>query len=395
MGLGWAMVTGGCKDKATDNPDDPPVVAQRSPRLALWLAKKSELIAQPEAVFDLVMSGWFEPSEATAIRSRKATSKTLAGLSHTWTLDDAGWLALLVTVANGGDAGGPLQITDDMYLMLDDDANGTLDRRCSPPGWDDIYAMDPRHTGWRELILAFYATVAAQSQHDGIIVDMVDAHPFCEGGWSGGVATALDSADWVVSQAELLGLIAGQVPAGKWTIANAGRDFPVGSPFPQHVNGYLLENFLGSWGVDLAGGLASAERALTTTKAPHIVVFATDTDDTGVIDWPRFRTGLAASLLMDNTYFAFDYGSRDHGGVTNYWFPDYYTIALGPATSSCSLTGGVYRRDFQRGAVIVAVGDDAPVTFGESHRDVASGVTGTAFTVPQGDAGFFLRVTNP
>jgi hypothetical protein len=32
---------------------------------------------------------------------------------------------------------------------------------------------------------------------------------------------------------------------------------------------------------------------------------------------------------MDNTYFAFDYGPRDHGGVTDWWFEDYYDVDLG------------------------------------------------------------------
>lgn len=41
--------------------------------------------------------------------------------------------------------------------------------------------MDPRHPAWRQLILAFYENTAGQPQHDGVIVDVVDAHPFCEG----------------------------------------------------------------------------------------------------------------------------------------------------------------------------------------------------------------------
>jgi hypothetical protein len=178
-------------------------------------------------------------------------------------------------------------------------------------------------------------------------------------------------------------------------IANAGHDFPVGSPFPQHLNGYLLENFLGSWGASLEEGLASAQRALETTEAPHIVVFAVDTDDTGEINWPRFRVGLAASLLMDNTYFAFDYGSRDHGGVTNWWFSEYDEIAIGNPLGAYTFTGGVFRRDYEKGVVVVAAEKDAPVAFDTLYMDIVSRETGSQFVVPHGDARIFLQVDKP
>lgn len=158
-------------------------------------------------------------------------------------MDEPGWLVLLLTVANGGDSTGPMQITEDMYLVLDDDGDGTPDRRCSLPGWEGIYAMDPRHPGWRQLVLAFYEAIARQPQHDDVIVDMVDAYPFCEGAWSCGVPTPLDAGAWVSMQDELLGLIRERVSPDKWVLANAGREFPAESPFPRHLNGYLLENF--------------------------------------------------------------------------------------------------------------------------------------------------------
>jgi hypothetical protein len=364
---------------------------ERSPRLALWLAKKHELIEHPTASYDLVMTAWFEPAEADSIRARHPTAKFLAGLTLTWIYDEPGWLGFLITVANNGDPNGPLQITDDMYLMFDDDGDGILDRRCSLPGWEEIYAMDPRHPGWRQLIFAFYKIVANQSQHDGVIVDMVDAYPFCDSAWSEGVQTPIDSVAWVSAQDELLSMLRDSVPAEKWILANAGRDFPSGSPFPQHVNGYLLENFIGELCLlSLEEGLASAQRAISTTNAPHIVVFSVDTDNTGIIDWPRFRSGLVASLLMDNTYFAFDYGPRDHGGVTDWWFPDYYNVVLGNPLDPYSLDNGVYSRDFEYGVIVAAEGRSDTVTFSVSHMDIATGEAGTEFIVPQGDARIFV-----
>jgi len=187
-----------------------------------------------------------------------------------------------------------------------------------------------------------------------------------------------------------LDLIRERIPAGKWMFANAGRNFAAGSPFPQYLNGYLLENFLGSWGAGLDEGLDSAQRALETTEVPHMVVFAVDTDDTGKVDWKRFRIGLAASLLMDNTYFGFDFGSRDRGGVADWWFPEYYEIDLGRPLKSYYVNEGVFRRDYEKGVVILAAARETHVLFDSLHYDPVSGETGLEFIVPEDDARIFL-----
>lgn len=115
-------------------------------------------------------------------------------------------------------------------------------------------------------------------------------------------------------------------------------------------------------------------------QPPHFVVFAADTDNTGTVEWPRFRTGLVASLLTDHTYFACDYGPRDHGGVTDWWFPEYYTVALGEPLGPYTADDGVYRRDFERGTVIAASTSSATVAFTTLHRDIATGGVGAEFT---------------
>jgi hypothetical protein len=103
-------------------------IGDRAPRLVLWLAKKEELLAHEGPGYDVVMTAWFESAEAQAIRARRPSARLLAGLTHTWVLDDPDWLRFLLTVANGGDPNGPLQITDEMYLMYDDDGDGALVR---------------------------------------------------------------------------------------------------------------------------------------------------------------------------------------------------------------------------------------------------------------------------
>jgi len=387
------IVALGCREGPA-GPEGDDETGERTPRLALWLAKKDELIAHDSARFDLVMSAWFEPDEAESIRSRHPSAKLLAGLTLTWVSSSEEWLNFLVTVANGGDPDGPLQVTDDMYLMFDDNQDLILDRRCSPPGWEgEIYAMDPRHPGWQDLILSFYEIVGDQPQHDGVIVDMLDAYSFCEGAWSGGVPVPLDSEAWVLGQEELLEAVRSAVPGEKWVVANAGRDLPEGSPFPQYLNGYLLENALGTlFGLEnVEGLLASASRALQSTNAPHIVVYAVDTDDTGEMDLPRLRVGLVASLLLDHTYFAFDYGPRDHGGVTGWWFPQYYDVELGDPLGSYYQDDGALYRDFRSGLAVLASEESVSVSFDVPHIDIATGESGTEFMVPADDARIFVR----
>ncbi|MEW6746602.1 MAG: putative glycoside hydrolase [Planctomycetota bacterium] len=390
IALAFAMSCASCGRSGSHGDDA--VVQARSASLALWLAKKEELLDHATAFYDLVMTAWFDPAEAAELRARTPATLLLAGLSHTWIWVDPEWMTFLLTVANAGDPNGPLQITDDMYLMIDDDADGDLDRKCSLPGWEGLYAMDPRHPGWQELIFSFYTIVAEQAQHDGVIVDMVDSHPFCDGAWSEGVPTPIDADTWVAAQDALLEAIREIVPAGKWVFANAGRDFDAEVPFPQHLNGYLLENFLGEWGSGLEAGLASAERALATTHPPHLVVFAGDTNDTGAINWRRFRTGFVASLLRDNTLFAFDYGSGDHGGVSEWWFPKYYQLALGDPLGPYTLEAGVYRRDFEQGVVVIAHTRSITLTLPKPHVDIVTNEAAVKFEIEQGDARIFVEL---
>ena len=106
---------------------------------------------------------------------------------------------------------------------------------------------------------------------------------------------------------------------------------------------------------------------------------------------PRFRTGFVTSLLMDHTYFTYDFGPRDHGGVLDYWFPVYYTVVLGEPSAPYTQENGVYRRNFEKGIIVAAVDEPITLSFDMSYIDIATGVSGTDLIVPQGDARIFLR----
>ena len=60
---------------------------------------------------------------------------SLQELTHTWVLDNPDLQEFLITVANGRDPLSKVQIIEDVYLMLDENHDKTLDRNCSPPGW--------------------------------------------------------------------------------------------------------------------------------------------------------------------------------------------------------------------------------------------------------------------
>ena len=60
---------------------------------------------------------------------------------------------------------------------------------------------------------------------------------------------------------------------------------------------------------------------LDVVDSDKIVIYAVDTNDTGVTDMNRMQLGLTLSLLGDNTYSKYDFGPRDHGQA--WWYPEY------------------------------------------------------------------------
>ncbi len=70
-------------------------------------------------------------------------------------------------------------------------------------------------------------------------------------------------------------------------------------------------------------------------------------------------------------------------------------IALGSPLDVFTFSEGVYRRDFEKGVIIVAADRDSHVTFDALYTDIVSGEMGLHFIVPKGDAGIFQRVDEP
>ncbi len=342
------------------------------PRIASWLAKKDEISSSGNS-YDLVMTGWFTPDEAMAIRASNPDAILLAGLTTSWVWANDDWITFLETVASYG-RDEELRITDDMYLKKPDGSKCAFGWASEEWGHEEIYAMDPRDPEWAKLITSFYKTVLEQPQHDGIIVDMVTEKQY----WC---PDAISDEEWLESTKAIMAQIDQLNTEDKPVIFNAGKELADIDEYGQFMDGYLMENFLGSWGADYETGLKAAD-------GPYIVIYAVDTDDTGIRDMKRMRLGLTLSMLNDNTYFTYDVGPRDHGHA--WWFSEYDANPGTPLGDYYEIDGA-YRRDFDKGTVVSSPDVDVIVVFDQNHTDVTTGITSRTFSVEGGDGRVFIR----
>lgn len=361
--------------ETTDNSNETPIESLTTesdyPKIASWLAKKEELIESGKP-YDLVMAGWFTQEEAGQLRENNPDVLLLAGLTTTWVWDNPDWMNFLVTVANYG-MDTPVEINEDMYLH---DAKG---ERCGF-GWaseewnhEEIYAMDPRDPEWFDLITTFYSVVLDQTQHDGIIVDMVVEKQY----WR----PEISDEEWLEATKDIYDTIAALNTQDKLVIFNAGARLSDIDEYGEYFDGYLMENFMGDQlQTTYADGLEAAE-------SDYIVIYNVDTDDTGIEDKSKMRLGLTLSLLNDNTYFTYDFGPRDHGQA---WWYSEYDVELGDPLGDYYTQNGAYIREFENGYVVSAP-NGATVSFDESLTDVTNGESGTSFTVEAGDGRIYTR----
>jgi hypothetical protein len=340
-----------------------------TPCISSWLSKKDELITSGHP-YTLVMTGWVTPEEAAAFRKNAPSVIILAGLTLNWVYDNPEWMTFLETIAS---AETPHEVTEDMYLKADG-------KKCAF-GWaseewghQEIYAMDPRNSEWRALVLAAYKTLLDQPQHDGVIIDMLLDVSWCP--------DIISDKDWISTTKTLLQDIREMADNhNKLVIVNAGKDFESIDPYAQYIDGYVMENFLGEWGADYETGLEAAQGS-------YSIVYAVDTDNTGKKDLSKMRLGLTLSLLNDNTYFTYDFGPRDHGQA--WWFPE-YDVDLGSPLTSYYFEDNAYWREFEKGIVVSCPYGDVTVNFDQEYIDVTTGITGTSFVIKKGDGRIFLK----
>jgi len=344
-----------------------------SPKIASWLAKKDEIIAS-EKPFDLIMTGFVMPDEAEKIRSQNPDAIILAGLSYNWTWNNPGWMEFLTTVANHG-SDKTLEITDDMYLTNPDGSRCPFGWESEAWGQEEIYAMDPRNSDWVELITSFYKATLEQSQHDGIIVDMVvEKQWWCP--------DAISDEEWLDATKSIMAKVQQLNKKDKPVIFNAGKDVFDIDEYSQYFDGYVMENFMG------IQHKSTYQQGLKAANDDYIVIYAVDTDDTRTKDMNKMRLGLTLSLLNDNTYFAYDVGPRDHGQA--WWFPE-YDADLGDPLGAYYEKDNAYWREFENGTVVSSPDVDITVTFDATHTDITSGEKLLTFEVKKGNGRIFIK----
>jgi hypothetical protein len=319
------------------------------------------------------MTGFLMPDEAEKIKSQNPNALLLAGLSTNWVWENPDWMEFLTTVASYG-SDKTFEITDEMYLRNPDGSRCPFGWASEDWGQEEIWAMDPRNPEWVELITSFYKTTLEQPQHDGIIVDMVvEKQWWCP--------DAISDAEWLEATREIFAKIDKLNKDDKLVIFNSGKELADIDQYADFMDGYLMENFMGNWGADYETGLKAADSS-------HIIIYAIDTDDTGIKDMNKMRLGLTLSLLNDNTYFTYDFGPRDHGQA--WWFPE-YEANIGNPLGAYYEKDDTYWREFENATVVSSPDKDVTVTFDTIHTDITTNEQSQTFVVKKGDGRIFIK----
>ena len=151
------------------------------------------------------------------------------------------------------------------------------------------------------------------------------------------------------------------------TRANEGDKLIIGNGrtmfYGPYLNGKLIEHF-----ADRLGWLEDMEnywRTLAEYWSPQAVVINRHSDSE--MDYRSMRFGLASALLGDG-YYSFDFGGKNHSQT---WWYDEYDVELGMPLGGAYQVGGIWRRDFEGGIVLVNPGSSAvEVDLGEAYRKI-------------------------
>ncbi len=383
LALCWLAALCGCVPSSRTAPSQPSLTESTKtmtalfphpghfPKIASWLAKKDEITASQKP-YGLVMTAWFTPEEAAQIKTQNPDAVLMAGLSFNWVWDNRDWMTFLQTVAGYGRAE-PFAMTEEMYLHQPDGKRVAFGWASKEWGHEEIYAMDPGNSAWVEMITAFYKNVLDQPQHDGIIIDMVTEKSWCP--------ETISDSKWVEKTLTLFNRIKEINFKNKPVFINAGRDISEVDAYSRYFDGYLMENFMG------AQVNSTFEDGLKAGEGGFKVIYAVDTDDTGIKDMNKMRLGLVLSLLFDNAYFTYDFGPRDHGQA--WWFSE-YDVDLGNPLGGYYKKGDAYYRDFEKGIVAASPYSTTAISFNRNYTDATTGSKSTAFNIEKGDGRIYL-----
>ncbi|OGH84740.1 MAG: hypothetical protein A2261_01345 [Candidatus Magasanikbacteria bacterium RIFOXYA2_FULL_44_8] len=130
--------------------------------------------------------------------------------------------------------------------------------------------------------------------------------------------------------------------------------------FQEYTNGRMYENFPTPWeaGGSWSGVMSGLVRNAAKNQSPKIYIVNANTNNTGnQNNFRSMRFGLGSALMLDNVYFSFDFGDKDHNQT---WWYDEYDVSLGtpsgPARSMnnrAQFSDDVWRRDYAHGIALV------------------------------------------
>jgi len=218
--------------------------------------------------------------------------------------------------------------------------------------------------GWSDYLISFTQNnILSQGIWDGVFWDAVyDGISQVNGGNidlnQDGVKDSAGevNAEWQARIAYLLGRSKERLNV-KYIMMNGSSNQTIQS----YVSGRMYENFPTPWeaGGQWSGIMSGLKRNQALNAKPELYVFNTNTSNTGKrTDYKKVRFGYASSLMLNDVYFSFDYGDKDHGQI---WWYDEYNQNLGDATSIAksisgeanTFTNEVWRRDYANGIALV------------------------------------------
>ncbi len=244
---------------------------------------------------------------------------------------------------------------------------------------------------------------------DGVYTDNVFYAPRRDGDWD--LNGTLDSHTNPAVQASFRAGYAQYATAfraaapGKYNIVNAADWVVTGVTLTEYVgqfHGGLIEHFIGRpYSVESYLGwqalMTGYRKVMATLAAPKLAVCS---QDGSIADYQAMRYGLA-SCSMDDGYYDFSNDARIDYGTP--WF-DEFDVKLGAAASGAQTTAwqaGVYRRDFEKGIVLVNPKGNGPRTVtlesdfvkikGSQDPVVNNGQTVRTVTLKDRDGLFLLR----
>jgi hypothetical protein len=123
------------------------------------------------------------------------------------------------------------------------------------------------------------------------------------------------------------------------------------------LNGYMMEDYP-VYSMNFEDGVRIPyENWITKAHAPHFIIMnqrSLDDESTKPDFWKRMRYAVCISLLFDEMYVKYNFGSGGSPHWASPWLFDEYKVDLGqPLGKAYKLPNGVYVRKFTNGAVLV------------------------------------------